>query len=83
MKTAEAFYKEITASKELQEELNSLNEAALGEFLKKHDCEATAKEFAAFLRTCDEGEIEDSEAAAAAGGMVDHIPREVKVHAPV
>ena len=67
MKTVEEFYKEISDSKELQEELNTMNEEVLGEFLKKHDCEADAKEFADFARS-QEGEIQDDDAGAVAGG---------------
>ena len=69
MKTIEQFYKEIAGSKELQEEFNSLSEALLGEFLKKHDCEATAKEFADYVKSQAEGELEDSAAEAVAGGV--------------
>lgn len=70
MKTAEEFYNEIRGSKELQEELNSLKEKTLEDFLKKHDCEGTAKEFADFARSQEEGEIEDSEVEAASGGDI-------------
>ena len=69
MKTMEAFYREIAGSKELQEALNSLNEAALEEFLRKHDCEATAKEFAEYAKTQAEGEMEDGAVEAVTGGM--------------
>ena len=70
MKTIEEFYKEIAASKELQEELNSLNllDATLEAFLKKHECNATAKDFLAFVRAQNEGEIEDDDAAKVDGG---------------
>ena len=68
MKTVEEFYKEIAGSKELQEELKTLTEEALGEFLKKHDCKASAKEFADFVKAQAGGEISDDDVAAAAGG---------------
>ena len=80
MKTIEEFYKELAGSKELQEELNSLNEKlnslnekALGKFLRKHDCEGTAKEFTDFARS-QEGEIQDDDAKAAAGGWAPSVP---------
>ena len=68
MKTIEEFYKEIACSKELKEELKKLSDEALGEFLKKHNCEATAKEFADYAKTQTEGEIGDMDAEAATGG---------------
>lgn len=68
MKTAEEFYKEIAGSKELQEELKKLNVETLGAFLRKHDCEATAKEFADYAKSRAEGELTDDAAEAAAGG---------------
>ena len=68
MKTVEEFIKEIADSKELQEELNTMSEEVLGEFLKKHGCDATAKEFTDFARS-QEGEIGDDAASAAVGGL--------------
>ena len=68
MKTIEEFYKEIAGSKELQEELKVLTEEALGEFLKKHNCEATAKVFADYAKLQAEGEISDEDAETAGGG---------------
>ena len=68
MKTLAEFIKEIEASGELREELKAASGETLNEFLKKHGCDADAKEFTAFLRACHEGEIEDDDAAAAAGG---------------
>ena len=69
MKTIEEFYKEIAGSKELQEELKTLTVDSLGEFLKKHGCNATAKEFVEFARLQSEGEIEDDDANTVAGGF--------------
>ena len=68
MKTVEEFYKEFENSKELQKEWKELSDAALEAFLKKHGCNATAKDFTAFVRARNEGEIGDDEAATAAGG---------------
>ena len=75
MKTIEAFYKEIAGSKELQEELKKLNEEALGEFLRKHDCEATAKEFADYANAQAEGELNDDAANDVAGGVSPYFAR--------
>ncbi|MBR4721039.1 MAG: hypothetical protein IK057_04690 [Clostridia bacterium] len=68
MKTIEEFYKEIASSKDLQEELKKLSEEALLKFLQKHDCKASAKDFADFAKSQEEGEIQDDAAKAAAGG---------------
>lgn len=69
MKTIEELYKEIAASKELQEELKNASEETLEAFLKKHDCHATAKEFVAFARAQSEGEIGDEETENISGGF--------------
>ena len=68
MKTVEEFYREIAASKELQEELKAASDEMMKAFLKKHGCDASVKDFTAFVRSQDEGEIEDDDAKAAAGG---------------
>ena len=68
MKTVEEFYKEFASSKELQEELKAASDEMLETFLKKHGCNATAKDFTTFIRSKTEGEIEDNEAATAVGG---------------
>lgn len=69
MKTLEEFIKEIESSEELKEELKSAYEEALGAFLQKHGCEATAKEFSDFVRSQEEGEICDGDVETVAGGM--------------
>ena len=68
MKTVEEFYKQIVDSKELQEELKNVSDKMLESFLKKHDCNVSAKEFTEFVRSQNDGEIEDDDAAAVAGG---------------
>ena len=78
MKTIEEFYKEMAGSKELQEELQAVTDEMLEAFLKKHGCNATAKDFTAFVKAQNEGEIEDADAAAIAGGCY-HQPDFVKV----
>lgn len=75
MKTVEEFYQEIAVSKELQEEWNHLSDAMLEAFLKKYDCNATAKEFTAFVRSKTAGEIEDADAALATGGSIPSLER--------
>ena len=69
MKTVEEIYKEIAGSKEMQAELKKMSDEMIGEVLKKHDCNASVKEFTSFARSLAEGEIEDSDAAAVAGGQ--------------
>ena len=68
MKTVKEFYKEFASSKELQEELKAASDEMLETFLKKHGCNATAKDFTAFVKAQNEGEIEDADAALASGG---------------
>lgn len=77
MKTAEEFFKEIDASKDLQKEFTSIGKGQLAEivaFLKKHDCAASAEEFIDFLKSQKksrtEGEIGDDEVEAVAGGGI-------------
>ena len=68
MKTIEEFIKEFEASMELKEELKAAYREALGAFLKKHGCGATAEEFSDYVRSQKEGEISDDAAMNAAGG---------------
>lgn len=83
MKTAKEFYKEFEASKELQEELKALIDAALEAFLKEHGCNAAAKDFTAFVRAQDEGEIGDDDAEAIAGGSRIYVPSNMTVKVEV
>ena len=69
MKTIEEFYKEIASSKELQDELKAVSRKTLEEFLKKHDCNASVKDFTAYVNSQNEGEIEDGDAGKVAGGI--------------
>ncbi len=73
MKTVEEFIKKVEASEELRNEMNAVkdNEAAKA-FLKKYEVDATVEEFGKALNSNKpEGEIEDDEAEAAAGGWWD------------
>ena len=69
MKTLEEFYKEIVTSKELREELEKTSNEALDTFLKKHGCNADAKEFIAYLSAQPEGEIGDDVVESLSGGL--------------
>ena len=80
MKTAEEFYKEIAASKALQEELKAASEEMLEAFLKQHGCDASVKDFTTFIRSKTEGEIEDADAAFAAGGACPSTERFVVIN---
>ena len=72
MKTVEEFIKEVEASKELRNEMKAVkDEEEAATFLKKHDVDATVEEIAKALNiNKPEGEIEDDDAEAAAGGYV-------------
>ena len=69
MKTIEEFYKEIAVSKELQDELKTVSDKMLEEFLKKHDCNASVKDFTEYLDAHNEGELDDADAGKVAGGL--------------
>ncbi len=72
MKTMNEFIKELTAKKELQEEMSKIkNNDELAAFLKANDCEATPEEFSALVEIArdSEGEISDELAEAVAGGF--------------
>ena len=69
MKTIEELYEEIMGSKDLQEEIKKASVETLSEFLQKHDCKSTAKEFVDFAKAQAEGEIGDDDAGAVAGGL--------------
>ena len=69
MKTIEEFYKELTASKELQEELKKASGEMLEAFLKKHDCNASVQDFIKYYDAHNEGEIDDGDAGSVAGGI--------------
>lgn len=68
MKTVEELYKEIAASKKLQEELKNASKEMLEAFLKKHGCDADADEFIKLSGQQTESVIDDEAAAAIAGG---------------
>ena len=79
MKTLNEFIKELTAKKELQDEMSKIkNNEELAAFLKANDCEATPEEFTALVEIArgKEGEIPDELAEAVAGGFPWEILRE-------
>ncbi len=66
MKTIEELIKEISVSKELQEEFQAVKDMETAEaFLKKNECEATVEEFWSKL---SEGELSDEAAEIISGG---------------
>ncbi len=72
MKTVEEFIKEIVSSEALKTELKAVKDRdGLAAFLKKHDCDdASVKEYMDYVASMDEGEIDDDQAATAAGGEI-------------
>ena len=73
MKTIDELIKEINGSKEMQEELKNANDlASVDAFLKKHDCGATAKELAEYIKSLkNDGPrgLSDDEVSEVAGGI--------------
>lgn len=70
MKTVNDFYKEIADSEALQIEFKTIKDGdALASFLSKYGCSASAKEFADFIQSQNEGEITDDAVKNAAGGF--------------
>lgn len=69
MKTVEEFYKEISSTKALQDELKNASDEMLEAFLKKHDCNASVRDFTEYVNSQKEGEIEDKDAEVVAGGL--------------
>ena len=73
MKTLNEFIKEVSSSKELQEELKNAKDAdAVNAFLKEHDCDATAGELAEYIKSQrNDGarELPDDEVSEVAGGI--------------
>ena len=71
MKTVEGFIQEIAKNDALKNELNAIaDKAALADFLKANDVDATVDDFAEAVRKKaeDEGELNDADAQAVAGG---------------
>ena len=69
MKTLQDLYSEVIANDELKTEfMEAAKDGRPMEFLKAHDCEATAEELAAFMKERTTGELSDEELDDAAGG---------------
>ena len=70
MKTVEEFYTEITGSATLQSELKAIKgRYALERFLQNNDCGAAAEDFAEYVKSKSEGELDDDDIEAVAGGL--------------
>ena len=81
MKTIEELYNEINASEELRKAVSEIRDKeAFADFLKEHGCDASVKDFAAFVRSQDEGEIEDNDAEEIAGGLYYRPEPPISVH---
>lgn len=73
MKTVQELYTEVLASDELKKTfVEAMKADKLGDFLKAHDCEATAEEVQEFVETkaAEDApiELDDDELKAIAGG---------------
>ena len=70
MKTLEELYKDVIASDELKKEFTEAAKSKddIEALLKKHDCGASFNEFITFLKEKSEGEMDDDEVEAVAGG---------------
>ncbi len=78
VKTLENLYNEIIGNDELQEAFaEAAREGTLEDFLKAHDCEATAAEAEAFLKEKQnqKGELSDNELEDVAGGCRSGSPK--------
>ena len=77
MKTIQELYKEVIASDELKKEFMEATrdekeaKKKVGEFLKKHGCDATIEEVKAFFEEKLEGELDEDDLEAVAGGKID------------
>ncbi len=81
MKTVEELVKEINGSKELQKEIKAIkNDDEFEAFLKNNGCGASTKEYLDYVESLNEGEIEDDDAKAAAGGRWNLRPDTIKPH---
>ena len=74
MKTIEEMFEEINASEELRKAISEIRDrSSMTDFLKKHECEATAEDFEKYVKTRTEGEVGDDEAASVAAGALHYI----------
>lgn len=69
MKTLEQFYEEIQNNEELKQEFtSSFKEGVLDDFLKDHDCDATAEDVMNFMNSLKDGAVSDNDLDNVAGG---------------
>ena len=77
MKTLQELYKEVVASEELKKEFMEITkdekngQKKLEEFLKRNGCDATYEDLKAFFAEKSEGELDEEEVEAVAGGKKD------------
>ena len=69
MKSLEELYKEVQENEELKKEfVTAFKEGRTDEFLKTHDCDATASDVMAFLSSIKEDAASEDDLAKVAGG---------------
>ena len=69
LKTVEEFIDEIKGSAALRSELKAIKDKyALERFLQNNDCGASADDFANYVKSKSEGELDDDAAENVAGG---------------
>ena len=69
MKSIEELYKEIQSNEDLKKEfVTAFKEGKTEEFLKEHDCDATASDVMAFLNSKKEEVASEDDLAKVAGG---------------
>ena len=69
MKSLEELYKEVQENEELKKEfISAFKEGKVEEFLKAHDCDASASDVMAFLNSTKEETASEDDLAKVAGG---------------
>lgn len=69
MKTIEELYKEIQNDETLKQEfISSFKEGGVEEFLKAHDCDATAEDVMKYMNSLKDGAVSDDDLDQVAGG---------------
>ena len=75
MKSLEDLYKEVQENEELKKEfVTAFKEGRTEEFLKTHNCDATASDVMAFLNSKKEEVASEDDLAKVAGGGCSSIP---------
>lgn len=69
MKSLEKLYEEIRNSEEMKKEFtSSFKEGGVEEFLKAHDCDASAEDVMKYMQRIREGAVTDDDLDQVAGG---------------